>query len=108
MNLIKLLPVVLLALSISLISCNGDDDKNFSCDQISEKITEASSALSNAQTEYANDPTSENCEKVIEEYNDYFDVYERALDCFPTIYTNEALNSIREARDEYNEDNNCD
>tara|TARA_R110002096_G_scaffold284566_3_gene478574 strand:+ start:367 stop:699 length:333 start_codon:yes stop_codon:yes gene_type:complete len=92
------------ALSI-ITACNKDNDNDGPCRGYvnwSLSVSDEAAALSAAASAYGQDPSSANCVKYKEAYNDYIDALDSQSNCVPASQRAAFDQSLDDARDELN------
>ena len=96
--------LLILVAAVSLSSCKSDDDiDNGACAanfNFALELQAESTALSNAASAYANDPTTANCEAYRSAFTSYLDAAADIDNCVPTADRSAYLQSITEAQAE--------
>ncbi len=81
--------VVLFCLLTTVVSCGNDDDggPGVGCNSIAlnERFADEITAVSNASSAYAMDPTPANCQSFKDAYNDYINALDAYENCAVTL-----------------------
>ena len=91
--------VLLLFSGFMMTSCGDDDPKDCTAAQFNSEVNATITALNTAAQTWANDPTSENCNKYKDAANDYLDAVESFDGCAGLNQADfeSALNQARDA-----------